>query len=344
MINTLKDFLRGYRKSMISLDEIASIFPGNVEYIEFAKIIQQLTEEGVLKPVKKHGVNSGVLPLHYTYRILKGNLRKEVNEEIKKYNLQIHSEINLEPYFHLGEEQWDKDLPYILKIDSAIKERGITYFQNKSTPEVSFLLLGDEKWIEEKQGRKVLERISLLEKLQLAGKADPLMFAVDPNKLAEKEHKHLIVENKTPFYSLMEDLQQSPFTTVVYGCGWKIASNVNMLPVQLGLKDCENTYVYFGDLDLEGISIWYFLYEKYNIKLALPFYKAMLSKEYAIGKETQRKNDKAIAAFKTHFSLKEQGKVQVLLDVKGYYPQESLSQQELITIWREYRWKKEYIK
>ncbi len=124
----------------------------------------------------------------------------------------------------------------------------------------------------------MLERIKLWDKLKITTNPDPLMLAINPLKLKRSDHIHLAVENKATFYALMDSIKDTEFTSLVYGAGWKIVSNIHRLPTQLGLEEDLHRVYYFGDIDAEGIFIWYYLYEKYQIELALPFYKALLKK------------------------------------------------------------------
>ncbi|MTV50370.1 hypothetical protein GJ688_15475 [Heliobacillus mobilis] len=96
----------------------------------------------------------------------------------------------------------------------------------------------------------------------------------------------------------------------------------------------DHIFHYYGDLDHEGISIWYSLQKRYPIRLAMPFYRALLQKEYAIGKENQRPNPEAFALFLTNFSTEEQAAIQSMMGQGGYLPQEALSAEETANIWR----------
>ncbi len=168
--------------------------------------------------------------------------------------------------------------------------------------------------------------------------ADPVSFAVNPLYLSNGSHQLLIVENKATFYSLLPALKESTFTALLYGQGNAINGTIQVLQEQLPL-DYENVrFCYFGDIDAEGISIWYSLQKKIKINLAMPFYQACLQETAAKGKEYQRKNEAAIETFLSYFSELEKRQIIKALQEGYYYPQEILKADILQHIWRNAVW------
>lgn len=330
--------LKNYKKATIPLIQLTKLFAGDVAYQQFASAIRSLIAKGILKPVLAHGTNGNLIPLHNTYRINKQLLYSSIVEEIQHYGFICHPEIKLNSYFSLATSYWLQDLPLIEKIDLYLKENGLPNYAVTS-PERSLELWGDEKWIDEGGGRGLLERIGLWEKLKIADIPDPLMLAVNPHLLANQKHQHLIVENKAIFYALLHQLENSFWSSLVFGSGWKIIANLTKLEAQLGLQGQAHVVHYFGDLDPEGISIWYALQKKYPIKLALSFYQALLQKPPYRGKENQQKNKVAIEAFQSQFPPHEREILQNLLYTDHYYPQEALTKEEVQKIWRQTSWK-----
>lgn len=329
--------LKTYKKRTIPLSQLENLLLGNESYEDFTSIIEDLMDRNILKPIKSHGKNGKPIQLYNTYRIMKSNLRQTINNEIQYYNIKFNSHINLDSYFSLGEKEWYKDLPYIKKIDFYLTTKGLP-LNYVTVPERSFQLVADEKWIDEKGGKKLLERIKLWDKLKITTNPDPLMLAINPLRFKESRHIHLAVENKATFYALIDIIKETCFTSLVYGAGWKVVANIHSLSSQLGLKDDLHKIYYFGDIDAEGISIWNSLYEKHKVELAIPFYKTLLEKEYSIGKETQQKNKDAIRRFKNSFSNREVCIIDELIDKKAYLPQEGLKKEELEDIWRKELW------
>ena len=331
------EYLKSYKNGTIPLNQLENILSGEESYLDFASIIEDLIENKILKPVSDHGTNGKILPLYNTYRIVKVNLRESLNNEIQRNSIEFNSNINLDIYFSLREEEWKKDLDYIRIINDYLNENNLP-LDYVTSSERSFQIVGDEKWIDEEDGKKILDRIGLWDKLKIITNPDPLMFAINPYKLNESSHIHLVVENKTTFYNLMDSTNKSKFTSLIYGAGWRVTANIHRLHMQLGLENDLHRIYYFGDMDAEGISIWYSIYEKYNIELAIPFYKALLKKGYSIGKENQQRNKKAIVKFKEYFDEEQIFKIDKLFENGGYLPQEALGKEELENIWRNEIW------
>ena len=333
MLDTILKFLQTYKYKTISIDKLEKLFSGDVAYEDFARQITEMVENGMLHAVKAQGVNHKPIPLANVYRINKAMLQQELIDEIKSYQFQLHPQIMLNDYFTLTEEQWKKDLPYIRKINSYLRENGLPR-ETATIPERSYQLSGDEKWIDEKGGKQILERLGLWKYMQIITVPDPLMLAVNPAAFEQEPFGHLIVENKAPYNSLMDALRAGGFLSLIYGAGWKIVSNIAMLENQLNLPDRQHRILYFGDIDYEGISIWYALNQKRPVIPAVEFYTALLDRGFSRGKETQGKNEAALSSFLQYFADEEQKHIISTLNNGAYYPQEGLSKTEMQEIWR----------
>jgi hypothetical protein len=339
MRKRLVSLLETSKKSIIKLSELEQAANTHDTYEDFTATVQTMLEEGFITAVKSHGTNWKGLP--NSFRIQKGKVKQPLIEEIQELQFKVHPLIELRSYLSSSKMIWMKDRPWIVKIDQYLQENGLpTTYTNSS--ERSYELMKDEKWIDEKGGKAILEKINLFDKLKITKTPDPLMFAINPNQLTSnhKTHKHLIVENKTTYYGLIDSLSTTKFTTLIYGSGWKIASSLNQLAKQLGLNNKENQHeiYYFGDLDYEGISIFFYLFEKYNVKLAKSFYEEMIQKPFYKGKENQTRNEVAVNQFLQYFRKGDQEIIAAMLKENGYYPQEALSKEELHNTWRKALW------
>ena len=327
MKNMILNFLKDHKNKIVYLTEIEEILSGDIEYIDFANTMNEFADMDILSPVKKYKTNNKKIPLANAYRINKSYFRKELINEIASYQLKLNSNINLQSYFTLDEKIWEEDLPYIKRINLYLEKEGLPK-EEVTAPERSYEITGNEKWIDENGGREILERIGLLEHLKINPVPDPLMFAINKNKIRSfKEHIHLIVENKATFYALLDDIENTEFTSLIYGAGWKVLGGISVFEKQLGLKDQYNKIYYFGDLDFEGISIWHGLNERRPIILCVDFYEYLL-------KENQEPNRKAIDNFLLNFNKDNKEKIMNTLEKGGYYPQEGLDKEELQAIWR----------
>lgn len=334
MKDMILSFLKNYRATFVPLIEIEKILPGTTEYTDFANTINELVDMKIISPVKSHGYNNKKISLANTYRINKSYFKKKLMDEIIPYESKFHSHISLKAYYSLDKKSWEKDLPYIEKIDEYLKKHGLPK-EEAVSQQRSYEITGNEKWIDEEGGRKILERIGLMEDLKITSEPDPLMFAININRICKGErHYHLIVENKATFYGLIDDIENTNFTSLVYGAGWKILGGIAVLEKQVGLINKENIVYYFGDLDLEGISIWHSLNGKRRAILATDFYEELLKKPPSYGKENQNANKEAIDSFLMNFSDSSRRNIIHILEQGGYYPQEGLNKEELRNIWR----------
>ncbi|WP_026073488.1 Wadjet anti-phage system protein JetD domain-containing protein [Robertmurraya massiliosenegalensis] len=339
MKKNLVAILEQAKRSTITLSDLEKVAGPQNTYDDFAANVRILMDEGFLTAVKSHGVNWCGLPNRF--RIQKGKVKQPLIEEIQEMQFKVHPAMDLRPYFSAAKKKWSEDQPWIWKLNEYLQRNGLpTTYTNSS--ERSYELMKDEKWIDEKGGKSILEKINLFDKLKIMKTPDPLMFALNPTQLLSKHgvHRHLVVENKATYTGLLDKLRDTDFTTLIYGSGWKIASSLNQLTKQLGLtnKDIQHDIYYFGDLDYEGISIFHHLHEKYDVKLATDFYEAIIRKPFYKGKENQTRNDAAVQHFLQYFNEEDQEKIASMFKENGYYPQEALAKEELHTIWRKALW------
>lgn len=336
MKNIIVNYLKSHKNQNITLNELENLFSGDISYKNFANVVNELIHDGILTEKNPKNNNNKEIPLAFKFAINRYELKKDFIYCIKETSFNMVDSIDLQAYFTLSEETWNNELPYIQKVNEYILSNKLP-LDYATSQERSFHIVGDEKWIDEKGGRKILERINIWDKLKVMNTNDPLMMAVNPFQFLKSEYSHLIVENKATFLALMEVLKDTKFTSLIFGSGWKIVSNIVMLERQLGLKGIHKLY-YFGDLDYEGISIWNSLNQKIRAELAIDFYTELLKKKYSIGKETQKKNEVALNNFVKNFSTEEQAYILKLLEKGAYLPQEGLEKDELQNIWRSAVW------
>lgn len=335
-MDKLEKFLTSYRKSKVSILELANLCP-ELSYESFAQEVLRLEKQQILTAVKASGINGKQPPLANIYKINKALVRQSLQQKVKELKKRFHPEIWVEYYLTKSIEELEQDLLALEQLNHYLQQYG---FPTKKAlaQERSFEIFQDEKWITEKDGKQILEKVKVWEKLQIWPISDPVSFAINPTCLNNESHKLLIVENKATFYALLPVLKETSFTALIYGQGKAIIRTIDVLPNQLPLHYENVEYYYFGDIDAEGISIWYWLKEKRNIKLAIPFYKACLQKTAVKGKEYQRKNNVAIQDFLHHFAKEDANQIEETLQKGLYYPQEVLNAEELQHIWRNECW------
>jgi len=333
MKDLLAQKLLSYKKKTIEIETLETLLSSRLSYDQFARLILSFEEEGVLEMVKSKGRNHRTPSLAYSYRIQTNPLRQDFKEELMRFRLHIHSAIQLDSYFKLDHVQWKEDLPYIEKIHNYLTNIGFPTYEVPA-PERSVELVGDEKWITEQQGKELLERVGLWEKMRIIPVSDPLMFAVNSSTLSNVRQYHLIVENKTTYQALLDTLPETSFSTLIYGSGNKIIKSIEQFDRQLPIPQAEHEFYYFGDIDRSGIFIWNGLNEKRKVRLYLPFYEGCLEKPPLKGKTNQRLDHQALNKFLRFFSEKEQKLLKTVLENGQYFPQEILKTRELQEIWR----------
>lgn len=337
-MDQLKNILAFHKNKTIELAELEKLIKNfYISYEEFARDMIQLEETTVLTMVKSKGRTHRSPSLAFAYRINKNLLKLDYHKELQKYRRIIHPSINLDSYYSDDPSVWKLHLPYLMKINNYIMQSSFP-IDSVPAPERSYELVGDEKWIVEKGGKEILDRIGIYQQMKLIPVSEPLMFALNPSHLQDNQQYHLIVENKTTYQGLLPALIASDFSTLIYGSGKAVVKSIEQFPLQYPITS-NHHFFYFGDIDKEGISIWYSLNQRQSADLALPFYLACLQKEPSIGKGYQKERSDAIDGFMSNFSLEEQSKILTLLKSGYYYPQETLKTKELQKIWRETDWK-----
>lgn len=336
-MNELKKKLAEFQRKTIGLDDLEKLMgPQYHTWQAFSQAVLQLEEEEVLIMVRSAGRTGRRPSLALKYRINRSALTGDYHKELQKYRMMLDTSINLDAYYQADPSIWRRDLPSLKKIDTYIRKNGFPEDQVPA-PERSFELVGDEKWIDEKGGRDVLERIHLFDRFHIIPVADPLMFAVNPLKINDAEQIHLIVENKTTYQGLLPVINKTVFATLIYGAGKAVIKSIGQFAMQYPVHAAHH-FLYFGDLDREGLSIWYSLQQKQKADPALPFYQACLDKEPVAGKAYQRLRKAAADRFLSYFPAKQAERISTTLQKGQYYPQEILRMKELQHIWRHSDW------
>ncbi|MCD5406970.1 MAG: DUF2220 domain-containing protein [Desulfotomaculum sp.] len=340
--------LDNHQKKTIALSDLQANFTGGeVDYGAFAAAVLELENDGVLVPVKAPGRNqkSPSLANKYTLKHPQGHQqtlhRQNFYQRLQRVSLQLHKLIQLDRYYKAGVLRWEQDLPWIKKLDSYLKSNCLPPAP-ATAPERSYHITGNEKWYDEQNGKEFLEMVGISDQqLAIVNRPEPFGWAVNSLLLnsGQHRHQHLIVENKAPFHALLPVLnEQKTFTTLIYGRGKAIVASLALFAQQSGFNSLpRHTFYYFGDLDYEGIAIWYALYARHqnlSIKPVLPFYEALLQKKYSLGKEYQQPNLVAVEMFAGNFTPDCRLLLLNMLQAGGYLPQEALATPELQQIWR----------
>jgi hypothetical protein len=89
MKERLLSFLYRYSKKTVSLGELENLAAGDTRFEDFATIVLEYTNSGVLVPVKSHGTSLKNSLLHNSYRIVKSKLPLNHHRDIQTYQLAL---------------------------------------------------------------------------------------------------------------------------------------------------------------------------------------------------------------------------------------------------------------
>ncbi len=340
---TLAQYLLRYPRRTIRLTELQDQFAAS-GYGALRAGLQKMLASGVVEPIQAGGGGFSGLP--WRMRINKERLARPVVEIIQQQAIEhgFLPELDFSNYYCEPLAVWEHDLPYIEQLDSWLRgPRRAT-----SRQQCSWDIFHDEKFLLGSKGQQFLKRLQLTkDSLSIVEAPDPLMMAVNAARLTAPVQHFLIVENKATYVQLQSKLPATDFAGLIFGYGWKIENNISCLPQQLGQTGCTNhRYVlwYFGDFDWEGLKIWQSLYDhlteagmtdRMKVQLAVPFYERFLAHDAPHGKTNQVPDESALTAFAAHFPADVQVRWREILEAGGYYPQEALDLNELVTAWHE---------
>ena len=132
------------------------------------------------------------------------------------------------------------------------------------------------------QQRLLLNNLGLsLEKLNIYNTPEPFFYYINDKSI----NNILIIENKDTWFTIRRILKENPrkifgydIGLLIYGEGKKIISSIEFL------KEKELSFLhdpnikYWGDIDYEGINIYYLLNDKIKVDVFTKAYEEMLAK------------------------------------------------------------------
>lgn len=328
-----KDIL-SWKKTYIFLDDIENLTYAK-DYSELYSTVSALVEKGVLEPIKNaNGTNGLIPPLFVKYRIRKpaGN-DNFLKEEI------IHLDGNFNISFYLSNpKRYREQREIIYPLSEFLKYHSELLNFRVSKNERAYQIWKYEKQLDSLSVRSVLTFNGLDEKLNYYNTPEPF-FYFSPEKLLHREQTVLIVENKDTWYTLREIMRETAdlivmfghrIDGILYGEGKKVnrpRALDEFCDSELRHK-CD--FLYFGDLDFEGISIFQELKSRnpqYKIDLFTELYSFMLD-EYPISvlgkvKKSQLRPG-TTECFLSYFTKEQKEAVTALLDGGYYIPQEAV--------------------
>ena len=313
-------------------------------YTEECEHIKRLMEKGKISPIKSSGTN-GKKPAMYKYFWI---YEPEADYSGFIYELQYKLNQLINPEYYLNHpEVYGYERKFVLDLSRYLTENKDDLKIQLSENERSYAIWHLEKFLSGQVQNIKEHRVSAASILKHCGidmKVLNVYHTYEPfsyySKSKEIPQNILILENLDPFYSMRMKMMSgdaeifgTDFSTLIYGSGKKVSSMFSGFELfsEDYLKDKNNRFFYFGDLDFEGIGIFESLYRKMEgIIEILPFKSAYnaLTADYDIdelpeSKELQNKNVGDV--FWEFFTLEEKRKILDILESGKYIPQEKLS-------------------
>jgi hypothetical protein len=296
-------------------------------YRDFGQAMADLETEGIIEGIKsskKHMVHRNLFN-----RYQMGEKKEKLNPAILADLLSGYNPaINTSFYFKNAQE-WEVASPYLKKISSFLnqKKEDAGWI---SLNERSYDLFGNEKFLASKEGKVLLKNSGLtIDDLCCFQTSEPFFYFLHPSVPLENI---LIIENKDTFFSLKRLLQDGVydwdnkrFSLLIYGEGNKITKSIEFLE-ELEIDEQVPIY-YYGDLDPEGISIYYRTKSKTkrDIQPFKLFYEALWERKNNSRKwANHRCSLEALQEFLSHFPHDLANELEVFLNSSGCVPQEGL--------------------
>ncbi len=316
------------------------------DYLLFHREIEKMKESGLLSPVKASGNNGRIPPLYNKYRIIHPQEDyTQYMESIRRLNPRLNIAAYLQrPELYKKHRDIVEGLSRYLWYDVALLAEPM------SRKERSFSIWGREKLLDENFAlvREVLRFNDLGENfLNYYDTPEPFFEYVHSDA---QEMSVLILENKDTWFSfrkLMQTTGKNRIAGVVvnlllYGEGNKITKKGALEEYASGMlrRPAGQTihFLYFGDLDGEGIRLFFRTREAnpgLSIEPFIPLYQLML--DLAQGREMPESPDKrglsvAVEDFAQLLGVEDMEHIKDLLAKGRYIPQEIVNYQVLAGI------------
>lgn len=326
--NSLYKALREYPRKRITLEELDRLCP---EHEQLAEQVGELTDRGVLVPVKSSKTNGNIkTPLYMKYTIcIKDDIQISPDEI-----LALHPRLSANGCLLRDRVRFVNNREFLLRLSEWLTHNKDT--EKMSRRERSFSIFGDEKALD--------EHLKLLESLGVSG--DILGYYETPEQCfsdyirVRRDHMTLLIcENKDIWFNIRrlmyETEARSLFGTdidgVIFGQGNDITGKGKFISYARFLGADDLHFLYCGDIDRAGFDIFLRLCraaEQLDIKLFLPAYKKMLELSRGIALPDSNDNRCIIPEMSKIlplFEICEQERLTQILKDNKRLPQEILS-------------------
>lgn len=259
------------------------------EYSEQYAYVMGKLAAGELKAIKSGGTNGRRPALPLKFWVVEEQDFSALEDELLYHTAK---EISLDYYLkHL--DVYAQERQAVRQLNDYFRDRAAELQESISLNERSYAIWHQEKFLGQKGGMTVLKHCGIEpDRLNYYATSEPFACYT---RHREPAQTILIIENKDTFYSMRQLLLEGrpsilgqEIGTLVYGGGKRILSCFKdfQLSAEPYLLHPENRFIYFGDLDYEGILIYEQLVQIFRSSSVLkPFvtaYTVMLDKALGV--------------------------------------------------------------
>lgn len=248
----------GFDKGIKTVEALQNAL-GIYDYQEFHKTIKALVAQGKLKPTKDgKDTNGKQPPLAKKYRVIEEHREDLGADLIREIEMNFPLIYN-RSYYKNHLEQYLEDREWVLKLCAYHNRVDGPLTEEMSINERFYDIFRMEKLGLDSKIMSILRKLNIVfQVLNCYKTPEPFIYY---SKTELSAHKILIIENKDTWYTMRKLMKEGlgPFDTVIYGEGKKILSSIEEIEVHQKeyFRDAMSEYFYFGDLDDEGLKIFY---------------------------------------------------------------------------------------
>lgn len=320
--------LQEFPRKRITLEELNNIC---CESERFGEQITELTQHGVLIPIKSSGTNGNQKnPLFMRYTICIEDKTQIAPDEI----YSLHPRLSANGYLLRNREQFVNNRMFLNRLSEWLTHYEVSDMMSRR--ERSFFIFGNEKELD--------YHLRLLECIGISGETlhcyeTPEQCFSDYIPVRKSKMTLLICENKDIWFNIRRMMYEtgarSLFDTtidgVIFGQGNDITGKEKFLSYAQYLGAGEVSFLYCGDIDRAGFDIFIRLCKvagELHIELFLPAYRKMLELSRSIqlpDSEDGRCIIPEMSGILSLFSVDEQKQITQILQDNKRLPQEILS-------------------
>ncbi len=274
--NTLYKALQDFPRKRITLEELSGLCTDSDNFYEQ---IKEMTDNGVLMPVKSSGTNGNQKnPLFMRYTICFENKIQVSPDEI----YALHPRLSANGYLLCNRMQYVNNKAFLCRLSEWLTDHEGSDMMSRR--ERSFSIFGEEKELD--------NHLRLLEAIGISG--DTLRYYETPEQcfsdyipVRKPDMTLLICENKDIWFNIRRLMYESEANTlfdtkidgVIFGQGNEITGENKLRSYAAFLRADTIHFLYCGDIDRAGFDIFQRLCkaaEEQHIELFLPAYRKML--------------------------------------------------------------------